>query len=74
MVQAFVTAWQQAVPGCDARRAAELAAPLGPLLGAVTYRRFLDNIERSERPYHDGDPGRALRRAIEIVSVPLVFA
>ena len=74
VVEAFVTAWQRAAPGCDARRAAELAAPLGPLLGAVTYRRFLDNIEASERPYHDGDPGRALRRAIEIAGVAPVFA
>ena len=66
VVEAFVTGWQQALPGCDAHRAAELAAPLGPLLGAVTYRRFLDNIEPSERPYHHGDPARALRRAIDI--------
>ena len=74
VVQAFVTGWQRALPGCDARRAAELAAPLGPLLGAVTYRRFLDNIEPSERPYHDGDPGRALRRATEIAGVAPVLA
>jgi hypothetical protein len=69
VVEAFVTGWQQTLPGCDARRAAELSAPLGPLLGAVTYRRFLDNIEPSERPYHHGDPGRALRRAIEIARI-----
>ena len=45
-----------------------------PLLGAVTYRRFLDNIEPSERPYHDGDPARALRRAIEITEVAVTLA
>ena len=69
-----MTGWQRTLPGCDARRAAELAAPLGPLLGAVTYRRFLDNIEPSERPYHDGDPARALRRAIEITDVATTLA
>lgn len=74
VVEAFVTGWQRTLPGCDARRAAELAAPLGPLLGAVTYRRFLDNIEPSERPYHDGDPARALRRAIEITDVATTLA
>jgi hypothetical protein len=52
------------VPGCHARHAAELVRPLGPLLGAVVYQKFLDNIEPSERRYFDGDPVRALRKAV----------
>ncbi|HET7476623.1 MAG TPA: aminoglycoside phosphotransferase family protein [Dermatophilaceae bacterium] len=59
--------WSRMVPGCDARRAAELVRPLGPIYGAVVYQKFLDNIEPSERPYHEGDPGRALRNAAAMV-------
>jgi Phosphotransferase enzyme family len=55
--------WSRALPGCDARRAAELVRPLGPIYGAVVYQKFLDNIEPSERPYHEGDPAHALRNA-----------
>ena len=62
--------WARQVPGCDARRAAELARPLGPLHGAVVYQKFLDNIEPTERPYHEGDPARALRGAVAMAAVP----
>ncbi|QNE21236.1 hypothetical protein F1D05_29170 [Kribbella qitaiheensis] len=34
------------------------------LLGAVTYQRFLDNIETSERVYHEDDPTSEVRAAI----------
>jgi hypothetical protein len=57
--------WSRVVPGCDARHAAELVRPLGPLFGAVVYQKFLDNIEPSERRYFDGDPIRALRAAVQ---------
>lgn len=56
--------WSRVVPGCDTRRAAELVRPLGPIYGAVTYQMFLDNIETTERPYHEGDPARTLRNAV----------
>ena len=56
--------WSRVVPGCDARRAAELVRPLGPIYGAVTYQMFLDNIETTERPYHEGDPAHSLRNAV----------
>jgi hypothetical protein len=55
--------WSRRIPGSDARRACELVKPLGPLYGAVVYQKFLDNIEPSERPYHEGDPTTALRAA-----------
>ena len=60
--------WSRRVPGCDARRATELVRPLGPLYGAVVYQKFLDNIETTERPYHEGDPANALRKAASIAA------
>jgi hypothetical protein len=58
-----------AVPGCHARRAAELVRPLGPLYGAVVYRKFLDNIETAERVYHEADPAHALQLAASMTPV-----
>jgi hypothetical protein len=63
------TEWSRQVPGCDARRAVDLVRPLGPLYGAVVYQKFLDNIETTERPYHEGDPVHALRRAVSMAAV-----
>ena len=62
-VNIWESEWSRQVPGCDARRAAELVRPLGPLYGAVVYQKFLDNIETTERPYHEGDPAHALQQA-----------
>ena len=59
------------MPGCDARRAAELVRPLGPLFGAVVYQKFLDNIETTERPYHEGDPAHTLRLATSLAAAGL---
>ena len=58
------TEWSRVIPGCAARRAAELVRPLGPLYGALAYQKFLDDIETTERPYHEGDPAHALRQAV----------
>ncbi len=63
--------WSRQVPGCDARRAAELVRPLGPLFGAVVYQKFLDNIETTERPYHEGDPAHTLRLATSLAAAGL---
>ena len=63
--------WSRHVPGCDARRAAELVDHLGPLYGAVVYQKFLDNIETTERPYHEGDPAHALEQAISMTTPTL---
>jgi Phosphotransferase enzyme family len=62
--------WSRQVPGCDVTRAVRLVRPLGPLYGALVYQMFLDNIEQSERPYHEGDPARALRRAVSMAAAP----
>ena len=60
----WASEWSRVAPGSDGRRAAELARPLGPLDGAVVYQKFLDNIETSERPNHEGDPAHALNIAV----------
>ncbi len=66
----WVADWSRRVPGCDARRAAELARPWLQLMGAVTYRRFLDHIEPSEHPFHAADPARCLRAAVAVAVAP----
>ena len=64
----WVSEWSRQLPGCDAHLAAELARPLGPLYGAVVYQKFLDNIETTERPYHEGDPAHVLRKAASMAA------
>ena len=59
--------WQAALPGSDPLRAARLLAPVAAARQAVIYRKFLDNIEPSERPYHSADPSNWLARAAELV-------
>ncbi len=59
--------WQSAVPGSDPRRAARLLAPVGAARQAVIYRKFLDNIEPSEYPYHRKDPADWLRRTVSLL-------
>ena len=61
--RAWGRAWQEAVPGSDPRRAAELLAPLAAARQAVVYQGFLDRIEPSEHPYHRDDPAVWLRGA-----------
>ena len=63
-IDIWASEWSRVVPGSEGRRAAELARPLGPIFGAVVYQKFLDNIETSERPYHEGDPAHALSTAV----------
>ncbi|WP_437309435.1 phosphotransferase family protein [Sorangium sp. So ce388] len=60
-------AWRAAIPGSDPERAAGLLAPVAAARQAVIYRKFLDNIEPSEHPYHASDPAAWLARAAEIV-------
>jgi hypothetical protein len=54
--------WRDVVPGSDPVRAAALLAPIAAARQAVIYRRFLDNIEPSEHPYHKADPAMWLKR------------
>jgi hypothetical protein len=59
--------WREAVPGSDPARASVLLAPIAAARQAVIYRRFLDNIEPSEQPYHRADPAKWLNRAAALV-------
>jgi hypothetical protein len=59
--------WHEAVPGSDPARASVLLAPIAAARQAVIYRRFLDNIEPSEQPYHRADPAKWLNRAAALV-------
>ena len=61
-------AWRVAVPGADPTRAARLLAPVAAARQAVVYRRFLDRIEPSEWPYHEGDPADWLRRTVALLT------
>ncbi|MEU0092286.1 aminoglycoside phosphotransferase family protein [Kribbella sp. NPDC006257] len=63
-VETWTTAWKQHLPGCDPLAALEPIKVIARLLGAVTYQRFLDNIETSERIYHEDDPTSEVRAAI----------
>ncbi len=61
------TAWRAVYPTSDPSRAWDLIAPIGQARKAVIYRKFLDNIEPSERIYHRDDPRDCLRDVAEIV-------
>jgi len=60
----FEVAWRHALPGSDPTRAAALLGPVAALRQAVVYRRFLDHIEPSERPFHRDDPAVWIARAV----------
>jgi Phosphotransferase enzyme family len=51
----WLAAWGKAAPGSDPERAWRLARPLAALGNAIVYQFFLDQIEATERIYHDGD-------------------
>ena len=56
--------WKQALPGSDPGQAWHLFRPLAALRTAAVYQHFLDNIEPSERIYHEED----VRPALEIAA------
>ncbi|SDT05829.1 Ser/Thr protein kinase RdoA involved in Cpx stress response, MazF antagonist [Streptomyces sp. TLI_053] len=60
----WARAWRERVPGCLPERALELAGPLVHFGYALRYQEFLDHIEDSERPYHEGDPAAEVRHAV----------
>ncbi|MBP0451547.1 phosphotransferase [Kitasatospora sp. RG8] len=64
VAEVWARAWREHVPGSAPERALELVEPLYHLMYAVRYQEFLDHIEASERPYHEGDPVSELRRAL----------
>lgn len=48
----------------DLAAAVAAVRPLGPLLSALAWQRFLDAIEPDEHPYHAGDPAAGVRDAV----------
>ena len=56
-----------------AARALAIAEPLSHLHYAVRYQEFLDGIEPSEWPYHQGDPADAVREAVRCAKDPGAF-
>lgn len=68
--EAWVQAWSGAVPGSHPAEALRIAEPLAHLAYAVRYQEFLDNIEPSERFYHQGDPAAAIRQAVATLENP----
>ncbi|MFC9327069.1 phosphotransferase family protein [Kitasatospora sp. NPDC057015] len=64
IAELWAGAWAVHAPGSDPARALALAEPLAHLLYAVRYQEFLDSIETSERPYHEGDPASEIRAAL----------
>ncbi|MFF4351122.1 aminoglycoside phosphotransferase family protein [Streptomyces sp. NPDC001530] len=68
--RAWIDAWQARVPTADPARALALAEPLAHLTYALRYQEFLDGIEPSERPYHQGDPADEIRAAVRCAARP----
>lgn len=68
-IQTWATAWQKHLPGSDPLRALGPMTILIHLLGAVTYQRFLDNIEPSERIYHEDDPTTEIQAALKAAAI-----
>jgi hypothetical protein len=59
--------WLERVPDSHPAEAGRVIAPVAAARQAVIYRKFLDNIEPSEHPYHQHDPADWLRRTAELV-------
>jgi hypothetical protein len=60
----WIAAWRKHLPASDPARALPPIAVVSRLLGAITYQRFLDNIEPDERIYHEGDPAHEITGAV----------
>lgn len=71
-VRAWIDSWKTHAPASDPARALALAEPLAHLAYAVRYQEFLDGIEASERPYHEGDPAAVIRRALRCAGHPVL--
>ena len=61
---AWIEAWAAAAPRSRPADALRIAWPLAHFAFAVRYQEFLDNIEPSERVYHQGDPVGVIREAL----------
>jgi hypothetical protein len=72
LLDRWASLWRATVPGCDPVRAASLLRPMAPLLGAVVYAGFLENIEPDEWPYHLEDVPSCLNDAVGNFVVPML--
>lgn len=61
--RAWVGAWLDHRPDSDPVEALRHGRPASHLVGALVYQEFLDNIEPSERVYHEHDPEEERARA-----------
>jgi hypothetical protein len=59
----WLDGWRRLVPGSDPKRAWALLRPVAVLRSALVFQNFVDNIEPSERVFHDADVPEALARA-----------
>jgi len=62
--EAWIEAWKDVRPRSDPAHAETLIAPIAALRRAVIYQGFLDQIEPSERRYHEADVPEWLRAAL----------
>jgi hypothetical protein len=58
-------AWLAHRPDSRPLEALDVGRRASHLHNAVKYQQFLDNIEQSERIYHEGDPQGELRAVLE---------
>ncbi|MEX2278400.1 MAG: aminoglycoside phosphotransferase family protein [Cucumibacter sp.] len=69
--QAIIDYWSQqwllCRPRSDPKRASALIGPIAAARQAAIYRGFLDNIEPSERSYHEADPAVWLNRTADLL-------
>lgn len=69
--QAIIDYWSQqwllCRPGSNPKRASALIGPIAAARQAAIYRGFLDNIEPSERRYHEADPAVWLNRTADLL-------
>ncbi len=61
-------AWLAHRPDSRPLEALDVARRASHLHNAVRYQEFLDNVETSERIYHEGDPEDELRAALRLVT------
>jgi len=61
----WIKEWQSHCPEADMEHALDLVTPLARARMAAVYQMFLDNIEPTERIYHEDDPLSCLCQVIE---------
>lgn len=61
----WAQAWRWRVPGCHPERAG-LIGPVSELCAAMTYQRFLEHVDETERAHHRHDPVDHLRAALAV--------